>query len=448
MLKRLKNLDNDHARIAKGALRVAFFLLIGKFAGALKEMAVAGRYGVSDVTDAYQFTMTMSSWLPVTIVGVLSVVLVPVLVQLRYQDEDVQHKFLSQLHGWVIFAGLVLSALTWFVWPWVLQYLAPEFSDQAIAASRELIIAFAPGVLLTLLAGLSTARLRAREKHINTLLDSLPALAILAAIFVLQGDQSAIPLLAGTLCGMLLQTVILYMLAERSSEHQVIPSLTVSSPYWKSMITAAGIMLLGQVASSFVGPLDQMAAARLGDNANATMGYALRLLSLIIGLGAASVGRAALPVLADVQAQGNVRRARNMALKWSVLMFVGGLVVVGVLWVLSPFIVRILFERGAFTADDTRQVAEVLRYGLLQLPGYFGVLVIVQLMASQNRYVLMTAIALANFALKALLNWWLAPKMGLQGIMIATAMMYTLSFICYFWAAVVSRPENTSKKVQ
>ena len=75
--KRFKALDGDHLRIAKGALRVAFFLFIGKIAGALKEIAVANRYGVSEVVDAYQFTMTMSTWLPVTLVGVFSIVLIP-----------------------------------------------------------------------------------------------------------------------------------------------------------------------------------------------------------------------------------------------------------------------------------------------------------------------------------------------------------------------------------
>lgn len=61
-------------------MRVAAFLLLGKVFGAFKEMAVAWRYGISDVVDAYQFTLVMASWLPVTIVGALSVVLIPVLV--------------------------------------------------------------------------------------------------------------------------------------------------------------------------------------------------------------------------------------------------------------------------------------------------------------------------------------------------------------------------------
>ena len=80
---RLARFDPDHQRIFKGAVRVALFLVLGKAAGAIKEMAVAYRYGISDEVDAYQFTLTMATWLPVTIVGVLSVVLIPVLVRLR-----------------------------------------------------------------------------------------------------------------------------------------------------------------------------------------------------------------------------------------------------------------------------------------------------------------------------------------------------------------------------
>src|SRR3546814_4427183 len=115
-------------------------------------------------------------------------------------------------------------------------------------------------------------------------------------------------------------------------------------------------MLVGQIAMSFVGPIDQYTAAGLGANANATLGYASRLLSLLLGLGAASVGRAALPVLADIQARGDQHRARSTALKWSVLMVLAGAVVTAVGWLLAPWGVALLFERGAFTADDTVEI--------------------------------------------------------------------------------------------
>ena len=46
-------LDAAHKRIAHGAAWVFLFVLIGKLAGAVKETAVAYRYGVSGVVDAY-----------------------------------------------------------------------------------------------------------------------------------------------------------------------------------------------------------------------------------------------------------------------------------------------------------------------------------------------------------------------------------------------------------
>jgi len=143
-------------------------------------------------------------------------------------------------------------------------------------------------------------------------------------------------------------------------------------------------------------------------------------------------------VLADIQSRGDAQRARATALKWSVLMLAAGAAVTAAGWLLAPWGVGLLFERGAFTAQDTIAVAHVVRWGLLQLPFYFGVLILVQLLASQNRYRIMAFIAVANFAVKAVMNQVLAPAMGPAGIMLATSLMYVSSYACY--VAVALRP--------
>ena len=438
LVKRLGAIHADHHRIARGAFRVAVFLLLGKFAGALKEMAVAYRYGISDVVDAYQFTMVMANWLPVTLVGALSVVLIPVLVRSRHQPEEQRKQFLGELLTSTILLGVVLGGVLWWAWPWVVKVMGTGLNASTQAMSKELIHAFAPAALFTLLIGVSAARLRARERHINTLLDSVPAFSILIWVLLAPPDAMAGPLLWGTVLGYAVQCVWLYILAQRADQIAVRPQWGWQAEQWPALMQAATIMLIGQVAMSFVGPVDQYAAAQLGGNANATFGYANRFISLMLGVGAASVGRAALPVLADIISKGDVQRARSMALRWSLLMVLAGLVVALVAWVLAPWGIALLYERGAFSAADTAKVATVLRWGVMQLPFYFGVLVLVQLLASQQRYRLMASIAVLNFVVKALLTLTLAPRLGVQGIMLATSLMYTTSFICYFLAA--SRP--------
>jgi len=440
LIRRFGNLHPDHQRIFRGAFRVAVFLILGKAAGALKEMAVAYRYGISDAVDAYQFTLTMTNWLPVTLVGSLSVVLIPTLVQLRRGSTQARDRFVQELQGMTLLVGIALAVLTWLAWPWVLRGLGAGLSAPVAGMTNELLIAFVPVSALLLIIGISGARLRAHERHVNTLLESVPAAATLAWVMLAPVSPDNVgPLLWGTLAGFVLQAIWLAWLAARADQGLWgMPRVSLASPHWQGLMTAIGVMTIGQVAMSFVGPIDQYAAANLGSNANATLGYATRLLSLVLGVGAASVGRAALPVLADVQSRGDIARARAMALKWSVLMVGAGVVAVLVGWVLAPWGVALLFERGAFTAQNTQAVASVLRWGLLQLPFYFGVLILVQLLASQRRYRVMAAIAVANFALKAGMTLYLAPRMGPEGIMLATSLMYVLSYACY--TAVALRP--------
>ncbi|MFA4913844.1 MAG: lipid II flippase MurJ [Burkholderiaceae bacterium] len=437
----------DHRRIFKGAVRVALFLVLGKAAGALKEMAVAYRYGISDAVDAYQFTMTMATWLPVTIVGVLSVVLIPVLVKLRRAEAHDRVRFIRELQGAVALCAVALAALIWVGWPFVLDALGGGLNPVVRDMTGPLMTAFAPVAALMLIAGVAAARLRARERHVNTLLDSMPAVFTLCWVMLAGANPGVGPLAWGTLTGYLVQTLWLVWLAKRADFNLWgAPAWGMRSAHWPDLVRAAGIMLIGQVAMSFVGPIDQYTAANLGANANATLGYAARLLSLVLGIGAVSVGRAALPVLADVQARGDGARARTVALKWSVWMLGAGAVAVAVGWALAPWGVALLFERGAFTAADTAAVAEVFRWGLLQLPFYFGVLILVQLLASQNRYRIMATIAVANFGLKAVLNMALAPVMGTPGIMLATSCMYALSYVCYALVALRPAPVQPRKE--
>src|SRR3546814_21181222 len=82
------------------------------------------------------------------------------------------------------------------------------------------------------------------------------------------------------------------------------PRLGLSSHHWPELVTAAGVMLVGQLAMNFVGPIDQYTAAQLSGNAKAKLGYTSLLSSLLLGVCAAPLGRASLQVLADIHSRG------------------------------------------------------------------------------------------------------------------------------------------------
>jgi peptidoglycan biosynthesis protein MviN/MurJ (putative lipid II flippase) len=156
-------------------------------------------------------------------------------------------------------------------------------------------------------------------------------------------------------------------------------------------------------------------------------------------MGAVAISRATLPVLSELLSAGDHARARSIALKWSLVMLVLGSVVVVVGWLLAPMGVALLFQRGAFDAANTAAVSDLVRWGLLQLPFYFAVLVLVQLLASEGRFRAMAFIAAANFAVKAAANFVLIRWFGIEGVMLATGVMGASSFGCYLALTLSNR---------
>src|SRR3546814_21136757 len=149
------------------------------------------------------------------------------------------------------------------------------------------------------MTGLSAARLRAHERHINTLLDSVPAVVILIWVLLAATVDNVGPLMWGTLVGYTIQSAWLLWLAARADGMWGRPRLSMSSHQWPDLVKAAGVMLVGQIAMRVVGPIDQYTAAGLGANAKPTLGDASRLWSLLLGLGGSSGGSAGGAVLAE-----------------------------------------------------------------------------------------------------------------------------------------------------
>jgi peptidoglycan biosynthesis protein MviN/MurJ (putative lipid II flippase) len=196
-------------------------------------------------------------------------------------------------------------------------------------------------------------------------------------------------------------------------------------------------MLLGQAFMSLTTVIDQFYAVSLGTGAVATLGFANRILSLVLTLAAIAVSRATLPVFSSGGTEDGAR-LQAVALSWMRVMFLAGVATMLACHALAPAGVGLLFERGQFSSADTLRVAEVLRFSLPQLPFYFCVMVLVSYALSQGRYRLVFWSGLIGCAGKVLGNVLLVPQLGLNGIALATTFTYALNAL--FFRIALTRP--------
>lgn len=406
-------------RIATGFLWVALFVLVGKLAGAAKEMAVAWRYGVSETVDAYVFVFNLVTW-PVTLwFGVLTVVLVPHVVQLRQETPGHLQRFRGELLALALLLGLATLCLAQAALPRLLQSSWVGLSSDVETVSLKMVAPLSWILPLGTVISFFSAWTMACGKHRNTLLEGMPAIAILVALLLPHGWLPE-PLVWGTVIGYGLHLVGLVWPLSRSGELSA-PMPGFSSPAWPAFWSGMKVMVVGQALMSLTTIIDQFFAAHLETGAIATLNYANRIMALILGFGAVAISRATLPVFSEAAVQGQLQR---LASRWARWMFLGGLIVVAVLWPLARWVVKILFERGAFTAANTVQVAGLLQLFLLQVPVYFFGLVLVSVLSSRKDYFALTLSGIIGILVRPFANVLLVPRMGIEGIALSTAIGY------------------------
>jgi putative peptidoglycan lipid II flippase len=433
---------SDDRRIARAVASVALFVVIAKLCAAAKEMAVAWRYGVSGTVDAYQLAMTLVQWLPMMLFTMAYAVLVPLLVRTRHDPTDQYQRFLGELNGMALALGVVLIGFGALAWPYAIDLLASGLADATRELAWSMTRQLLPVSAFVLFVGLFSIRLQARERHVNTLLESLPPLTLVPMlVFWPAGGTAGTPLIWGTLLGMALQIGFLAWFAKVADGCLGLPDWRPLAPQWTEVWRALRFLAFGQVAMGFIEPIDQFTAARLGDHSIATLGYANRILALLMSLGSIAVARAVLPILSEALVRDSHARGRALALRWTWSIGAVGVITALAAWLLMPSLVALLFQRGAFGAEDTLMVASVARWALLQLPFFLGGMVLLQLLTAMGRFREIAAVALLNLGIKLVLNMALAPQFGLVGIVIASACMYLGGFVFFLWKVTSSENE-------
>lgn len=435
--RHLADPDSDHRKIFTGFFWVSLFVLVGKIAGAAKEMAIAWRYGVSETVDAYVFIFNLVSWPVAVWFSILTVVLVPIVARIRSADPESLPRFGGELVGLSMAVGAVLALLMYIAVTWMTLHGVIGIKDGAASQVGLMIGPLSLLVPLGLVIGVISAWTMALGKHRNTLLEAIPSL-VLMFVLLLPPNMVPDPLAWGSLAGCALHLLWLGWPLLRA-RMLVLPLLSFKSSAWRYFWPGIGIMVAGQAFSSLTSIVDQFITASLGPGAISLLGYATRLMTLILGLGAMAIGRATLPIFSELSVGERCTEVRSLATQWAIIMLTVGVLVVAFAWWLAPWGVALLFQRGAFSATNTAEVVSIFRLLSLQVPFYFASLVLIAYFSAIRRLQIVAFSGVANLIIKAVLLYLLVPSYGLAGVCLSTVLMYAFSLALFLFVHLSAR---------
>jgi putative peptidoglycan lipid II flippase len=425
-LRRLGSLGDAQSRqIFSAAAIVAVLSLAAKLGGAAREVLIAARFGTDASVDALVLASGLPTYVVDVITGAFPAALVPAYIALRERKDPLAARRL--LTGVLVLSVALLTAaalLLAVVGPRYLAFVASGFDPATLALAQRLLGLLLAVVVLGGLAALLTAVLAADEHFaLGAAATLAPPLGSVVALLLWADEMGIAAAAVGLIAGAAAQVAVLGWGVARAGATPVrgwrAEATAIRGVIGQYLPVAAGTLLF-----SSSGLVDQAMAATLGEGSAASLSYGNRVLAVMLGVGATALGTAVLPYFSRMVAAEDWA-AIGRTLKTSAALIMAVTVPLTVALVVgSEPLVRLLFERGAFTADDTREVARVQAVLALQIPFFaLGILCVRLISSLQANRILMYG-AVVAFALNVALDYVLKERFGVPGIALATAIVY------------------------
>jgi putative peptidoglycan lipid II flippase len=426
--------DSVNKKIFRAALAVGLATVVVKAGTTVKDLAVAHSFGRNDSLDAFLFAFMLPSFALNLVVGAVSAALVPVLVETHQKEgANAAQRLLSSimlLTGAALVAVAFVLALLAHIY---LPYLGHSFPAEKQLLTRDFLYLLAPWLVLSGLATFMASVLNAIEKFaVPALVPILTPLVVLVCIAVWTRSNSGYALVFGTVAGSFLEAAFFYYLVKK---YQIIGALRWHGidPRVRSVVSQTAPMMAGCLLMGATPVVDQTMAAMLGSGSVAALSYGSKVVAGLLAIGATALSTAVLPYFSKMATENDWQGCRH-TLKRYVLLVISTTVPLTVfLFVLSKYLVRLLFQRGAFTNMDTEVVSQVQKFYCLQIPFYVVSMLFVRFISSVRRNDLLMYAAALNLVIDIVMNLVLMRWLGVAGIALSTSIVAVISVV-FLWA--------------
>lgn len=322
----------------------------------LLQVVVARQFGASADADAYQAAFLWPMSLGMVIAGGLTVAYPP--ASRRYPEDDPRTRSLLPVAAVLGVAGclpLVTLGLA-FTGP-LLAHTFPGLPADRLALAERLFQVLAWNLPLAVLVGLFQAALHARLNFVVPAIGSVLGPAVTLAITIAAASSNGIIALAwgtvaGSLVAVLLQGAVLATASKWPTAADFADWMRPVSRLAVPSALSLLIMRVDGVVDGYVLASDQAGCLSL-------WGYAQRITTPFLMLTSGVLSTVAFPRLSLAAARGPAETAREFARSLRLLQWLG-LPAVAVVALFNLPLIRDLFQRGQFTAENAVAVAQTV----------------------------------------------------------------------------------------
>ena len=327
-----------------------------KVLGFVREMVLAAFYGAGEVTDAYNMTQNIPNILLAGIVSAVAISYMPILSRKVNDSGEAEGNLYTSrlLNGLMclICAAIVLGAI--FAKPLVSIFAPGYEAEQAVLTAWYLRFAFF-SVLFTAFIYIFEAYLQYRGTFFPQIILGYVQSAAVIVFVVLSAKTDHHWLIFGVVLGFALRGIGCWLIAGKNG-YRYTPDFHMGDAVKEAILLALPIFIGGNVAqiNTFV---DRMLASGLVQGSVSALTYSNEIINAIVMLTVTILVTIIYPKLNQAFAQGDRTSVGTLTEKGiNVLALLAVPLSIGAMVYAQP-VIRLVYEHGAFNAEDTAMTA-------------------------------------------------------------------------------------------
>lgn len=411
-------------RIASTAIFMVFVTVAAKALGLLRDMLLASTFGTTMDAVAYE----VASRLPITLFdfalgGVVTAAFIPVFNELMVKTGKKRaFEFANRYFNLVLFATLAIAGFGMVFSAPLVSLLAPEATDTVKTLAASLSRVMFPMIVFTGIAYCFVGILQSFEKYTLPAIMSLVSnLVMVVYFYTLSGRFGVWGLSVALVIGWFLQAAI-----QAPSAYKLGFAFKPTLSFKDADLIRAIKMALPILVCSWLQPIcnvinTSFASGFEGGSAINMVSYANRLYIIIVGVFSFVATNLLFPKLSRAEASGDREGARKFAgSSIKILLYIMIPLAVGIYLLAEP-VTRAIYMRGAFTAEDARLTAYVLKFFAIGIPFMSANEVLTKLFFAMQKVKEPMISSVVAIAVNILLVNILVDTIGMNGIAIASS---------------------------
>lgn len=351
--------------MARAAGVVMFLILLSRLLGLVRERAIAHVFGMSWETDVFRNAFNVPDFMFFLLVaGGLNAAFIPVFTGYLAKGEEDEAWRVASSFFTVSLAALTLFALVGALFaPWLTPFVGYGFTGEA----RELLIALMRilfgAVFFTALAGLGMGIHKSYKSFTAPMVGPIAYnLLIIAGTYGLARPLGIFGMAVGTVAGAVANFAIQLPFFLKKGRGRFRFRIDMAHPGMRRILSLMGPSVIALSIFQVNFTIAANIASGLAEGSPSALRIANQLVQLPLGIFAMGMGTVLLPTLSGLAARREFAEFREtFSTGLRAVLFITIPAAVG-LAVLREPIIRLLFEVGAFTPQDTAMAGEALLY--------------------------------------------------------------------------------------